>query len=85
MVSRRRQVIVVGSGEVFRRLYVTGNRHLPEDRRLCFSHIVDVVPEENLQKWLTPELVGNKFKLWRLRQGYQNSLRSLTRQLELTR
>lgn len=78
-----RQVIVVGSGEVFQRCYVVGNRHLPEDRRLCFSHIVDVVPEEQLRGVLSPELVGCQFKSWQLRYRFESSLRSLVNQPEL--
>lgn len=73
-------VMVIGSGDVFRRCYIVGNNHLPLGRRLRFALIIDIVPEEQVRKNLSRDLREYDFGIRRLLPPYQESFRSLIRQ-----
>jgi hypothetical protein len=73
-------VMVVGSGDVFRRCYIVGNDHLPLERRLRFALIIDIAPEEQVRKNLLRDLRGYDFGIRQLLPPYQESFRRLIRQ-----
>lgn len=82
-VELGREVIVVGAGEVFRRRYIIGNRHLPRNRRLRFAHLVDVIPEQELRALVSPADVGCEFEGYQLQAPFESSLRRLISQPQL--
>ena len=74
-----RQAVVIGCGEVFQRCYVVGASHLPPERSLRFALLVDVVPEEELRRYLPYELLEYDFAVRQLLPPYEESLAGLVR------
>ena len=73
------QAVVIGCGEVFQRCYVVGASHLPPERSLRFALLVDVVPEDELRRYLRDDLLGYDFAVRQLLPPYGESLVGLVR------
>lgn len=74
------QAVAIGCGEVFQRCYVVGTKHLPQERRLRFTLMADVVTEEELRRRFHRDILGYDFTVRQLLPPCEESLRSLIRE-----